>query len=246
VAFLYRAFGLAVGIALLGAPVWAQDKEDSASNDDAVASAADTAGATHGDSTTGAGMRRQKIELAKSQVESAQQMLDDAKKKGSLTEAEVDAMQKRIDQARDALESVDTKLQTVRKGLKDVEDNLLTSQPKDSDVGKAQAAFLKAKEDLDREADRVIHSPECQKRLKRVENVVDASKLRAFIRRDALENDARYHKALLEYQYTRKEFNRLKAELFSGNAEWGLASDTVREAEEKARKLRQLWAGIGF
>ena len=243
-AFSHRILGLALAIALLGTAARAQEDDDSATGNTTTAANADT---THPlSATTGVGSRRQKIELAHSQVETAQQTLDEAKKKGSMSEAEIDAVQQRIDRAREALDSVDTKLQTVRKNLQDMEKKLLLSQPPDSDVAKAQAAYDKAREDLDREAARVTQSPECQKRIKRVENVVDAGKLRAFIRRDALENDVRYQNALLDYQYARKEFNRLKTAAFSADTEWSLAAAAVREAEEKARKLRHLWAGLGF
>jgi chromosome segregation ATPase len=246
VAFLYRTLGLALGLALFSTAALALDRDD-VSADDAGMFSADGVNTTRSTSATnGVAARKQRIELAKAQVENAQQMLDEAKQKGSMTDAEIDAVQNRIDQARDALDSVDTKLQTVRKGLKEVEKKVLDEQPTDSDVAKAQAAFLKAKTDLDREADRVIHSPECQKRIKRVESVVDAGKLRASIRRDALENDGRYHKALLEYQYAKKEYSRLKTEVLSASTEWNSAVDAMRDAEEKARKLRQLWAGTGF
>jgi hypothetical protein len=232
VAFFYRSFGLVLMVVLLGAVARAQD-DDSATPTPRRSSA-----------TGKTVSKRQKIDLAQAQIATAQQTLDDAKKNGAMSQAEIDAMQQRVDQAREALDSVDTNLRMLRRSVQDVEKTLLFSQPVDSDIAKAQTALSKAKNDLDREADRVIHSPECQKRIKRVQDVVDADQLAAFIRKDALENDVKYQKALMEYQYARKDFGRLKKELLSENPEWSVAADALRDAEEKARKARQLWAGL--
>jgi hypothetical protein len=187
-----------------------------------------------------ASVPKTKSEFYLSQIAMAQEKLDEAKKKGVMKQEEIDTWQQRLDQAREAVEASEIKSQSLRKELHEIEENVLFAQSSDSEVVRSQAAVDQAKEKLERIIQRVVSSPAYLKRIKRVEAVENAGHLRSEVRKAMLESNPEYQKALSEYGAAKKDLQKKRMEVLGQSQAWQTASNAIREAEVKEKKVREL------
>jgi hypothetical protein len=175
--------------------------------------------------------RRQAIETIVLKMFEAQRVLDEAKQAGTLP---VDV---------DTTSDSSSERQTLREKLRTIEDELIASQPADSDVGKALADFVSAKENLDAQTQRIVESKQYKQRIRQVRDAVNAGALRSAIRQEAFKNDRPYQSASEEYRYAKKHLDDLKAELFAQDDQWNAASRAIQDATER-KKMGQVGEGV--
>jgi hypothetical protein len=173
-----------------------------------------------------AAYRKKAIEVVIAKMTEAERVIDEAKKNGVLRA-----------QAGEGSETVggNSELHTAREKQRLIEDELLASQPADSEIGKALTAFVETKDQQDTQADRVLNDRRYLNRVKQVEDAVNAGALRIALRKDALASDHDYQAARDEFRYAKRHLDELKAELFARDAQWTAASQAVKEAGEKLR-----------
>jgi hypothetical protein len=179
------------------------------------------------------------IAQLQAQIADAQKVLDGAEKNSSMDKDQLDSAKKDLDQARTKIDSADSEQDILRRHLREIEENLISSQSDDSEFGRARDALSAAKDDLTRQKDRVLGAPDYKAKVGQIRDASDAGRLRAEIRRDALDKDDAYQTARRALDASLKRFMPLKQKLFADDPDWKKTSESLRTSEAEERKLRE-------
>jgi len=185
-----------------------------------------------------AARKKQTIQTIQNQVAVARQVLVAAESQTAMSEKELAAVRERITATRGEIEAAGSEEREALAALRETEADILDDQGPETPLGKAKAALDEAQRALDVELHRVVSLPEHAATLTPAERSAEARALSAKDRQ-TLQSDTQYLLALSSLENAKRDYARVREDVFKRDPEWVAASKAVGEAHRKESKAKR-------
>lgn len=192
---------------------------------------------------------RQRTQAAISQTQAqlvgAQQVLKVAMTELAACQAAVAGLQGKLESATEASKTSRTEVGTNAQHLRELEQQIENSQPKDSPFATAKAAFVEAKEALERDQARVFQSAEYKSKFQEISQGSEKSEKLPKLKEETLKNDLAFQRTRIQFDAARAAYDKERSALLAKNAEWLAANKdaaATRSEQTKAEQMAQAHA----
>jgi chromosome segregation ATPase len=174
--------------------------------------------------------RNRSINSIRSQVAQFEAIAKQAEGVVAANKAKVDSANSRLSGDREAISTAHSEGKQATKDMASAEHDLLDAAGSESEIGMSKEKYEATRADMQREQNRVLHSPEYLAEAAKTEGTADRAAALPKIREKYLSTDADYQHALTMYEVARKQFNGKRMDALTHDEHWLAAAEDAKKA----------------